>query len=261
MTATRPTDEELCELIAQAYEDVHLPLPLGAIETAGRRRRRRSLLVAATAGAVTAAAIGTWVTMGPERSAGPLPGDQPTTSASVAPAGKPPRPTSSATTAVGRCADYALTELARSETVRDEDRTSLPPLRFNLVIIDGQLSLLMYASEAVEVACWLTPDGAVVTVNSSNLTTNRPVHTAGRLSNSSSANGQDPFASYTFGRTPPGTRRVEVHFSGGETIQAQIAGDWYIAWAAGEPAYRFDEITEIVAYTPAGKHTLPVLHG
>jgi hypothetical protein len=260
VTATRPTDDQLCELIAQAYEDVHLPLPLGAVETAGRRRRRRSLLVAATAG-VAAVAIGTWVTIGSERSASPLPGDQPSTSASVAPGGKPPRPTSSATTATGRCADYALTELARAETVRDQDRTSLPPLRFNLVVIDGQLNLLLYANDAVEVACWLTADGAVVNVNSSDLTTNRPVHTAGQLSNSSSAHGQDPFASYTFGRTPPGTRRVDVHFSSGETIHAQIANDWYVAWAAGEPAYRFDEITKIVAYTAEGKHTLPVTHG
>jgi hypothetical protein len=175
-------------------------------------------------------------------------------SVSAAPPGKPPRPFSSATTNLGRCADYARPELDRAGL------SALPPLRWDLR--QGGLNLLMFADERHTVACWLGQDRFAVDVDVSNLTTDmNPVHPPGRLSNVSAAWAYEPAAAYTFGRVPDGTTRVEVHLPGGQVREAGLGSGWYLLLAMGEDAYAFAEITKIVAVLPGGRQELAVLHG
>jgi hypothetical protein len=264
--ATGDSDERLGELITEAYRDVHLRTPLAAIERSARRRpARRIALAAATAVAAGAVLIGGWLLLpgGGAVTPAPAPGDSAAASAGN-PGGKPPRPTSSASTPAGICADFARPELAAAPGLTPADRDALPPLRFDRTLVDGSLSLLLFASERVEVACWVTPGGptgATVSVNSSNLTIDTVAHPPGQLTNSSSANGSDPAAAYTFGRTPPGVTRVEVEFEGGDRVPADVADGWYLATAVGEPSYRFADITKILAYAPDQTYTRPVRHG
>jgi len=242
------SDERLRELIADAYQDVHLAVPLRTIERSAAREPRRRLALAAVAVAVIAAvSAGFWVLRPGADHALPVPGESATSTP-----GKPPRPSSSATTAEGRCADYVQAELGW---------VAAPPLRFNVTLIESQLSLLVYAEGPAEVACWLTPDFATVAVNTSNLTTNRPAHQVGQLSNTASAHGRDPLAAYTFGRVPAGTTRVEVYFPDGSKLEAQLKDGWYIASATGEASHRFSEITKVMAYTPTQTYTQAVEHG
>lgn len=262
--AARMSDEQLRELIVEAYREEALPMATAQIEQSARRRWHlsRRLALPAVASAIAAVAVGLWAVL--PHGGGPLPGGLPSTSSTAtpaAPSGKPPRPTSSAATAAGRCADYAAAELAISNSLPAADRRTLPPLRFNLILVDRQLSLLLYADEQVEVACWLTPQDASVTVNSSNLTINKPAHPAGQLSNSASAHALEPAAAYSFGRVPAGTTRVEVYFPDNTAVQAQLADGWYVAWATGQASYRFAEITKIVAYTPNQTYVQAVEHG
>ncbi|HET8684580.1 MAG TPA: hypothetical protein VFM54_22325 [Micromonosporaceae bacterium] len=260
--ASQLSDDRLRELVVQAYREVRLPVALSTIESAARRRpRHRLLALAATAVAVVAVAVGASTLLPGQVGPGPQPGGTPTAGPSSPDGGKPPRPTSTATTAAGRCAGYALPELRQTESVLPEDRAELPPLRFQLTLIESRLSLLLYAEERVQVACWLTPESGTVSVNSSNLTTNRPAHPAGQLSNSASAHGGDPVAAYSFGRVPAGTTRVEVYFPDGSKVPAQLANGWYVAWATGEAAHRFSDITKVVAYTPNETYTQAVEHG
>ncbi|HZN18162.1 MAG TPA: hypothetical protein VFB84_08260 [Micromonosporaceae bacterium] len=259
--ASQLSDDRLRELVAQAYRETHLAVPLSTIESAARHRppRHRLLALAATAAAVVAVAVGASVLLSGQVDPVPQPGGTPGSSAPGA--GKPPRPTSTATAAAGRCADYALPELRRTESVLPEDRAELPPLRFERTLLASQLSLLLYADERVQVACWLTPESGTVAVNSSDLTTNRPAHPAGQLSNSASAYGSDPVAAYSFGRVPAGTTRVEIYFPGGGKVQAQLVDGWYLAWATGEAAHRFSDITKVVAYAPNETYVQAVEHG
>ncbi|HET8659319.1 MAG TPA: hypothetical protein VFM55_10025 [Micromonosporaceae bacterium] len=258
--ASQLSDDQLRELVVHAYREVRLPVTLSTIESAARRRPRpRLLALAATAVAVVAVAVGASVLLPGQVGPGLQPGGTPGSSAPGA--GKPPRPTSTATTAAGRCADYALAELRQTESVPPEDRAELPSLRFELTLIEPQLSLLLYAEERVQVACWLTPESGTVSVNSSNLTTNRPAHPVGQLSNSSSAYGGEPVAAYSFGRVPAGTTRVEIYFPDGSKVPAQLADGWYVAWATGAAAHRFSDITKVMAYTPDETYVQAVEHG
>jgi hypothetical protein len=172
------------------------------------------------------------------------------------PAGKPPRPSSSATTPRGRCADFAAPELAQ------EGLTELPPLRFEVEPVPGRLRLLVYADDSGSTACRLGEEQHSVQVGASDLTTAmRPSFPPGGLSNASSAFGSDPAAAYTLGRAPVGVTRVEVHFPGGVVRDAQVDGEWYLLTGAGQESYDFAEITKIVAVTPDGRKELPVEHG
>jgi hypothetical protein len=252
------SDERIRELIADAHQDIHLAVPLRTIERSARREpRRRLALVAAAVAVIAAVSAGFWVLGTGGDNAMPMPGD----TASPTPAnGKPPRPTSSATHPLDRCADYVRAELAGLDAPEVYKHVP-PPLRFELTLIASQLGLLLYADESGQVACWLTPDMVTVAVNSSDLTTNRPSHPVGRLSNTASAHGRDPLAAYTFGRVPVGTTRVEVYFPDGSKLDAQLFGEWYVLTATGEASHRFAEITKVLAYTPNQVLTLPVEHG
>ncbi|MBV1850142.1 hypothetical protein [Catellatospora tritici] len=251
-------DERLAELVRQAHRDTHLAVPLSRI-TRGRpvpRLRPLSAVLAAAALAVLVL-LGTWWLTGdggqqPQPalpSAAPVPSPAPAT-------GKPPRPSSDAVEPAARCADYAAPDIG------PDGVGALPPLRFQLELVSGELSLLLYASDGWGAACWLTPDDGRVDANASTLTTQmNPSYPPGRLSNSSSAHGTNPRAAYTFGRVPPGTTRVEVHFPGGGKVDAQLRDGWYVYAAAGDDSDPIAEITEIVAYTPSGAQTLPIEHG
>jgi hypothetical protein len=257
------SDERLRELIDEAYRDVHLRTPLGDVERSARRRPVRRIVLAAVAGlAAGAVLIGGWLLLPGGGSVTPAPGES-ATEGTGNPGGKPARPTSSASTAAGICADYATPELAGAQRLAPADRATLPPLRFERMLVEGKLRLLVYANERVEVACWVTPEGptgATVSVNSSNLTIDAVAHPPGQLTNSSAAHGLEPAAAYTFGRTPAGVSRVEVEFVGGDRIPADVVDGWYFAGAVGEPSYRFADISRILAYAPDQTYTRPVRH-
>lgn len=255
---TELDDDRLSALIREAHQDTHLAVPLARI-TAGRARRRPAVAVlAAVAALVCVVAIGTaWLLLGGGDPHGLEPG-RPSQPAPQGPdaLGKPPRPTTAATTPQGKCADYAAPELAAAQL------SVLPPLRFEVELIPGELRLLVYADAAGSTACWLGREQQSVEVNLSMLTTvMNPTHPPGRLTNVSSAWGRQPPAAYTFGRVPAGTTSVQVHFPGGVTRDARVVGEWYLFAAAGDASGPFSEITEITAVTPAGPRSLPVEHG
>jgi hypothetical protein len=248
------TDAELREMVREAYRDLDMRTPLARIERSARVRPRRRLVATAAAASVAAVLLAVGMSLGRIGWDGYEFVDVPP-SPSVGPSAesKPPRPTSSATTASGRCVDYTRQEYGGA--------VALPPLRFDVALSDRAHRLLLFADERTEYACWLTPEGGTVARNTSNLTTNQPSHPIGQLSNSSSANGAEPFAAYTFGRAPGGTTQVEVHFPYGPPTVATLAGGWYLATATGQAAYSFSDITEIVAYGKTGPTSLPVPHG
>ncbi|GIG00605.1 hypothetical protein [Catellatospora citrea] len=253
---TELDDDRLADLIREAHRDTHLAVPLARVTGARPRRRPGPMLLAATAAVAALVAVVVlgmaWVMLG----GAALPVEPAVPTESAAPPGKPPRPSSSATTAQGRCADYAAAELAQAGL------TELPPLRFEVEPVPGRLRLLMYADDSGSTACWLGAEQHAVQVGISDLTiTMRPSHPPGRLSNASSAFGSQPTAAYTFGRAPAGVTRVEVHFPGGVVREAQLDGEWYLLTGAGEESYDFSEITKIVAVTPDGPKELPVQHG
>ncbi|GHJ48802.1 hypothetical protein Cs7R123_61440 [Catellatospora sp. TT07R-123] len=245
-------DERLADLIRRAHRDTHLAVPLSRI-TRGRPARRPLPLVLAAAALVAVVLLSTWwLTGGGGPHAQPaLPSAAPTPTS-----GKPPRPSSDAVDPLGRCADYAAADLAA------DGRDALPPLRFQLEVVPGELTLLLYAEDRWGAACWLTPQQGYVDVNGSSLTTEmNPSYPPGRLSNSSAAYATDPRAAYTFGRVPTGTTRVEVHFPGGPKVVAQLRDGWYVYAATGADADRIAEITKIVVSTADGQQTLPIEHG
>lgn len=246
-------DAELAGLIREAHRDTHLAVPLARITAPRPRHRARLAVVAAAAVLVCVVLFGTaWVLLGGQ----PLGLEPALPSASAPPPGKPPRPSSSATTPLGRCTDLAKPELAAA------GMTQLPALRFEHELVPDELRLLIFADEQHNVACWLGPDRHSVDVDQSNLTTDMdPSHPVGRLSNVSAAWGQDPAAAYAFGRIPEQTNRVEVHFPGGVVREADLARGWYLLIGTGEDSYAFSEITKIVAFTSTGRQELPVLHG
>lgn len=250
---TEPDDERLAELVRAAHRDTHLTVPLARIIGARPRLRPFAVLALAMGVVVGVVLLGSaflLLAAPPSHEEPALP--RPSASAQ----GKPPRPTSSATTARGRCADYAVAELAQSGL------TELPPLRFEVEPVPGQLRLLMYADDSGSTACWLGAEQHSVQVGVSDLTiAMRPSHPPGRLSNASSAFGSEPAAAYTFGRAPEGVTRVEVHFPGGVVREAQVDGEWYLLTGAGQESYDFSEITKIVAVTPDGARELPIQHG
>ncbi|MEV4410845.1 hypothetical protein [Catellatospora sp. NPDC049609] len=253
---TEYDDARLAELVRRAHRDTHLAVPLSRI-TAARPRPRVGLslaVVAVTAALVCFALLGTaWLLLGGR----PLGLDpEPAVPSASAPPGKPPRPSSSATTTQGRCADLARPELVAA------GMAGLPPLRFERGLVPGRLRLLVYADDDRNVACWLGDEQHAVDVDQSNLTTDMdPAHPPGRLSNVSAAWGQDPPAAYAFGRVPDGTTRVEVHFPGGVVREAELGDGWYLLADTGEASHAYSEITKIVAVTPAGRQELPVRHG
>lgn len=253
---TELDDERLADLIREAHRDTHLAVPLARVTAARVRRRALPLLLVATAAVaalVTVVVLGAaWVLLG----GAALPVEPAVPTESAMPAGKPPRPSSSATTAQGRCADYAVPELAQVGL------TELPPLRFEVEPVPGRLRLLVYADDRGSTACWLGAEQHSVQVGVSDLTTAmRPSFPPGRLSNASSAYGTEPAAAYTFGRAPAGVTRVEVHFPGGVVREATVDGEWYLLTGAGEESHDFSEITKIVAFAPDGRTELPVEHG
>lgn len=246
-------DGRLADLIREAHRDTHLAVPLSRITAPRPHRPLRLVVVAAAAVLVCVVLLGTaWLLLGGQ----PI-GLQPALPApSAAPTGKPPRPSSSAATALGRCADLAVPELAAA------GMTELPALRFEREVVPGGLRLLVFADEERNVACWLAAEQHSVDVDQSNLTTDMdPAHPPGRLSNVSASWGSDPAAAYTFGRVPDGTARVEVHFPGGVVREADLARGWYLLTGAGEDSDAFSEITKIVAITSDGRQELPVRHG
>ncbi|MEU8075575.1 hypothetical protein AB0B31_08990 [Catellatospora citrea] len=246
-------DERLADLVRAAHRDTHLAVPLARIIGARPRPRPVAVLALAMGVLVGVVLLGAAFLLlaaprSPEEPAVPPP--------SASAHGKPPRPTSSATTAQGRCTDYAAGELAQAGL------TELPPLRFEVEPVPGRLRLLMYADDSGSTACWLGAEHYAVQVGVSDLTTvMRPSHPPGRLSNASSAFGSEPAAAYTFGRVPAGATRVEVHFPGGVVREAQLDGEWYLLTGAGRQSYDFSEITKIVAVTPDGPQELPIQHG
>jgi len=256
---TELRDEPLVDLIVRAYQDEHLAVPRADIEHRGHWSiRYRRVLLATTAAAAVTVLAGTvgWFFAGP---AGPLQPATPTTEPTTG-NGKPVRPTSTATTDLGRCTDYGRVELGRAESVAQGDRTELPPLRFTRPAQAGAPALLIFATEQVTVACWLDGELWSISVNSSDMTTTMTLrHPPGRISNATSS-GPEGFA-YTFGRVPAGTTEVTIEFSSGPTLPAQLAGEWYLAFAAGDQVDRFAEINRIVASTPTGTQSLPVRHG
>jgi hypothetical protein len=244
-------DESLTRMIRDAHRET-LRTPLSAIV---RRRQRRwlsgAMVVSVGAAVIVAVAIGTISVVTGHQSTDPQSGV-----GAVAPTGKPARPSSSADSATERCVDYATDELF------EQGIEALPPLRFQTVVVQNQLDLLMYADDSGDVACWLTPTSGVVSAHRSDLTTTvRPSHPAGTLTNSSSAYGQEPFAAYSFGRVPPGATQVDITFPDSNAEVAQLKDGWYLYTATAAAAHRLSDVTAIVATVNSVRQTLPVMHG
>ena len=203
--------------------------------------RTRVVLVAAVT--VMVVTIGTWLVLaGGGGQALPLPAGPPT-STGAAPPTKPPRPSSSATTDTGRCADYA--------------QATLPPLRLSLS--QDQARVLIYANDDRAVTCWLSGD--VVVTGGSPTAVNAEAFPPGQLSYSSEDSGQG-LGGAAYGRVPPGTTKVTISFPTGPDAEATVLGEWfgYVA-PPGPNNDRLADATTVTAVTPAGTLTHPIQHG
>jgi hypothetical protein len=195
--AGQDRDEQLFDAIRDAYRDVRLPVPLVDIQQRARRRwarvvmpaRLRFVLAAAAAVAVVAVVVGTWVLVGHRLGGGPLVPGEPAPSASTPRPGKPPRPTSSATTDAGRCADYVQAELG------------MPPggaaLPLRLSFAQDQTRVLVYASDTFAVTCWLSGD--LFTTGGNATAVNDAAYPPGQLSYNAEDSGRG-WGGVIFGR-------------------------------------------------------------
>jgi len=251
-------DEQLLAAVRDAYRDVHLRVPLADIQRRGRRAPQwiwspsRLQLVFAAAVAVTVLTLGSWLLLGRTGGGGRLPaGPLPSTSEQAQ--GKPGRPTSSATTDAGRCADYIQAELNASQ----RDGQATPPLR--LALGDGQTRLLIFADDSVAITCWLSGD--TFAVQGSQTAVNATAYPAGQLSYSSEDSGHD-WGGVAFGRAPAGTTKVTVSFPSGPDAVATISGEWFAYFAPpGPDNVRLADATKVTAVTPAGDVSRPIQHG
>jgi hypothetical protein len=252
-------DERLTSLIRRAYHDVHLarPLPEAAPAAGGWRGSRLAFAVAA---AVLVVIVGAFLAGGRGgEGAQHLPQPAaPSPTPSTVVGGKPPRPTSTATTDDGKCADYARP-------------ATLPPLRFATTAGNlsdagylgtpqpgGKIKIRVYASEHDAVFCWLYADQ--VTVDGSATAVQEPAFPVGELSYVAFAEGH-VLTQVAFGRAPAGTTKVELFAPGGAPMTATLDGEWYLITRTGDQADRLSEVTKVVAHTPTGDRTLPVRHG
>jgi hypothetical protein len=250
------TDERLFDAIRDAYRDVQLAVPLADIQHGARRRWTRvvvpvrSRVVLAAAAAVTVVAVGVWALVAQRPGGGAQTPGHPAPSASIAGTGKPPRPTSSATSAAGRCADYVQAELAGSGR-------ATPPLR--LTFTHGETRLLVYVTDTFAVTCWLSED--LFTVGGSATAVNDLAHPPGQLSYSSEDSGHG-WGGVAFGRVPAGTSQVTISFPTGPAVQATVVGEWYGYLAPpGADSDRLTTATKVTAVTPTGNLTRQVRHG
>lgn len=245
-------DERLLEMIRDAYGDVRLPVPIADIRRRARRPWTRLFAAVPARPAFAAAAatavlvIGVWAMVGPGRGGEEsIPLAPPPSSASRD--GKPPRPTSTASTAAGRCADQVRAELGGEP----------PPLRLSLAL--DRTGLLVYATEDAAVTCWLSGDQ--VTVGGSATAVDAGSYPPGRLSYRSEDSGRD-WGGGAFGRAPVGTTRVTISFPSGPDVRATVVGEWFGYLAPpGQQSNRMAEATRVTAVTPAGEISLQIMHG
>lgn len=240
-------DEELFESIREAYRDIHLSRPLADISSRRTVMAGRTRVVLVAAVTVMVITIGTWLVLASGGGqTGPLPPDPPA-STSPATAGKPPRPSSSATTDAGRCADYGQATV----------NSALPPLR--LTLSQAETRFLLFATDDLAVTCWLSGD--VVVVQGSPTAVNAETYPPGRLSYSSEDSGHG-FGGVAFGRVPPGTTEVTISFPTGPDVVATVMGEWF-AYSAppGPDNDRLADATTVTAVTPTGNLSQPIQHG
>lgn len=261
-------DGRLGELIRQAYQNDHLLIEAREITQIRRRRPARWVTVSALGVLVAVVLVGTAVVgksiLGePGGSARPvMPGTAGPTAQpgpSISPGGKV-RPSSTATTPVGRCTDYAMFELAAAG-LSTQERWQMPPLRFQRTVVKGEVDLLLFASDTAQVACWITPSGVTTSVNASMMDTGDATHPAGTLSYSSGASGLDPMAAFAFGRVPKGVNKVKIFYPDNSSTTAVLANGWYVVTASGAAGHRLAEVTKVVGYAPGQEYTTPVYHG
>jgi hypothetical protein len=118
---------------------------------------------------------------------------------------------------------------------------TLPPQRFTLTSPAQKLRLLLYGDGERLVGCWLNADR---------------VDLSGNPENVAYYQGHAEFA---FGRSPAGTTAVQIQFTTGDPVTAELADGF---WAyANFGAQRMDVATEVVLTTPTGPQVLTVHHG
>jgi hypothetical protein len=256
-------DEQIFEAIRQAYRDVDLPAQLADIRRGRRSAAReetimfRRRVVLAAAAAVVVLTVGPWLLFGRDSHGGGFQPGQPAPSATATVPGKPPRPSTSATTDAGKCAEIGRAELA--EAAAAAGGQSSPPLRFTLG--EGQTRVLIYANDRAAVTCWISGDEVIATGGVAATAVNSGLFPPGTLSYSSSDSGQG-WGGIAFGRVPAGTTRVAISFRSGPDAVARISGEWYAYFApAGPDSDRMATATKVTATTPGGVLNQPVEHG
>jgi hypothetical protein len=239
----RLSEDRLRDLIVDAYEDVHLTVPLSQIRSAAqakRRRTNRQLVAVAAAVAVTAGSL-----VAVSRLTAP---DSGTAEADTAVAGWPPVRTFETTAADG-C----------------EPEGTFPPFRIEAAVDPANLTVRVYADERLQLTC-LTGDAVPPSGTHHYAVAYRSadqLYPAGQLSNNTSHQvlGEVDVA-MSFGRAPAGTTRVEVVFGDGSRMDAQLKGEWYLLVASGKAAgERFSTVRQAVAHTPNGVVTEDIPQG
>jgi hypothetical protein len=245
-------DDELIQMIADAYREEGLRLPMDALTRRSTPRPLLRLAVAAAAVSVLIALAAVAFAFGGPRGTVEPAQPSPTPSNTQQSGGKPPRPTTTATTDAGRCGDIA---------VQVTGGPTLPPLRFALTGPDPRLRLRLYGEGRTHVACWLNSDR--VDVNGSSVVvepTREPFYSMAAygidIPGGEYATGP---AEYAFGQTMPGTTRVEIYFATGNPIMCELGEGWWAVLLVGY--HRLDQSTQIRMYTPAGMISIPVQHG
>jgi len=249
-------DEQLFDAVRDAYRDVWMPVAVADIQ---RRSRRGGawmlptmrLRVALAAAAVALVIVGTWALVGPGGSGGrSSPGD-PTSSAPTTRVGKPARPTSTASTDAGRCADYLRAELDLSGVGQ------IPPHR--LSFDHDQTRLRVYATDDFAVTCWLSGD--LFAIGGSPTAVDSGTYPPGQLSYRSEDSGRE-WGGAAFGRVPPGTTEVTISFPTGPDVTATMVGEWYGYLAPpGPESHRLATATRVTAATGTGNVNRVIQHG
>ncbi|MBB5872525.1 RNA polymerase sigma factor (sigma-70 family) [Allocatelliglobosispora scoriae] len=234
------------ELSASDYAGDRFQVAESAVRRQARTLtvRRRAMAAAAVVLvlAATVSGLALWRGGGPGQSAD-RPGPTPEFSF-----GKPPRPSTSATTDDGRCREIAMQ--------LDPQLMELPPLRFERVA--GPLRLRLYGGLTATVVCWATDERIDIGGPAMNLD---PATPDLGLTYASMGQGTGP-AAVAFGQLPPGATRVELSRATGGPLVAELHDGWWIYFVPdATTGIDLAEVTRVTAATPTGDHALTITHG